>query len=45
MSDVDNESILYAISSKLNDVKGLLVSAYGMYADSASAKMIAKLKA
>lgn len=44
MSDVDNESILYAISSKQNNLKGLLVSAYGMYADTASTKLIAKLK-
>lgn len=44
MSDVDNESILYAISSKQNNIKGLLVNAYGIYADTASAKLIAKLK-
>lgn len=43
MSDVDNESILYAISSKQKNVKGLLVNAYGIYADTASAKLIAKL--
>ncbi|MBK8500920.1 MAG: phosphoribosylpyrophosphate synthetase [Saprospiraceae bacterium] len=43
MSDVDNESILYAISSTQNNVKGLLVNAYSIYADTASAKLIAKL--
>lgn len=43
MSDVDNESILYAISSTQNNVKGLLVNAYSIYADSASTKLIAKL--
>jgi hypothetical protein len=43
MSDVDNESILYAISSINGNIKGLLVNAYGMYADNASAKLIAKL--
>ncbi len=43
MSDVDNESILYAISSKQDDLKGLLVNAYGIYADTGSAKLIAKL--
>lgn len=43
MSDVDNESILYAISSSKNNVKGLLVNAYGIYADTASSKLIAKL--
>lgn len=43
MSDVDNESILYAISSTQTNIKGLLVNAYGMYADTASAKLIEKL--
>lgn len=43
MSDVDNESILYAISSTQNKVKGLLVNAYSIYADTASTKLIAKL--
>lgn len=44
MSDVDNESILYAISSNKNNVKGLLVNAYSIYSDTASAKLIEKLK-
>lgn len=43
MSDVDNESILYAISSTKNNVKGLLVNAYSIYADTASAALVAKL--
>lgn len=43
MSDVDNESILYAISSTQNKMKGLLVNAYSIYADTASTKLIAKL--
>ncbi len=43
MSDVDNESILYAISSIKNGLKGLLVNAYSIYADTASAKLVAKL--
>lgn len=43
MSDVDNESVLYAISSKQNDLKGLLVNAYSIYADTASTKLIEKL--
>lgn len=43
MSDVDSESILYAISSKRDDLKGLLVNAYGIYADTISSKLIEKL--
>lgn len=44
MSDLDNESILYAISSIKHNLKGLLVNAYGTYADAASAELIKKLK-
>lgn len=43
MSDVDNESILYAISSTQNNLKGLLVNAFSIYADTASAELVAKL--
>mgnify|MGYP006380578705 FL=1 len=43
MSDVDSESILYAISSTQNNLKGLLVNAYGIYVDTYSAKLIEKL--
>jgi len=43
MSDVDNESILYAISSTQHKVKGLLVNAYGIYSDSTTAKLVEKL--
>jgi hypothetical protein len=43
MSDVDNESVLYAISSTDGKIKGLLVNAYGVYADYASFKLIQKL--
>lgn len=43
MSDLDNESILYAISSVKNNVKGLLVNAYGIYSDTATTEIIEKL--
>ena len=36
MSDVDNESVFYVISSKDGKIKGLLGNAYGIYADYAS---------
>ncbi len=43
MSDVDSESVLYAISSKNGEIKGLLVNAYGTYADYASFELVQKL--
>lgn len=43
MSDLDNESILYAISSEVNKIKGLLVNAYGIYSDTATTELVRKL--
>lgn len=43
MSDVDNESILYAISSQQNHIKGVLVNAYGIYSETATSELIEKL--
>lgn len=43
MSDVDNESILYTISSVKNNMKGLLVNSYSVYSTSVSPKMLTKL--
>ncbi|WP_417859396.1 hypothetical protein [Xanthomarina gelatinilytica] len=40
---MDNESVLYAISSKDGKLKGLVVNAYGIYADYASFKLVQKL--
>ena len=42
MSNTDDNSILYAISSKSGH-KGLLVDAYGMYSTALSEEMIKKL--
>lgn len=43
MTDPGDSSILYAISSDTHDLKGLLVNAYGLYADTYSAELVAKL--
>lgn len=43
MSSTDDNSVLYAISSK-NGYKGLLVDAYGMYAENISEAMRKKLR-
>ncbi len=42
-TDVDDEVMLYAIESK-NGLKGTLVNAYGVYADSISSELVAKLR-
>ena len=44
-SDVDDESILYAISSSAFDLKGLMVNGYGMSSDAPTQDMIEKLGA
>ena len=43
MTNPDDSSVLYAISTSLG-VKGLLVDAYGVYAESLSPEMINRLK-
>lgn len=42
-SDPGDSSIVYAIESHLGSIKGVLVNAYGVYADSVSAEIISKL--
>ena len=44
MSDPEDQSILYAISSPRYDVKGTLVNGYGISADSISSKLVEKLQ-
>jgi len=43
-TDPADETVVYAISSVHHNIKGVLVNAYGMYADTFSNNMIAKLK-
>jgi hypothetical protein len=44
MTDPDDQSILYAISSDKYRLKGLLVNAYGIYSDPLADEMIEKLR-
>lgn len=43
MTDPGDDNIVYAISSSVDDKKGILVNAYGAYQDGASSEMMAKL--
>ena len=43
MTDPDDSTVMYAISSK-RGIKGLLIDAYGAYAESLSKEMIGILK-
>ncbi len=42
-SDPGDEMIVYAISSNKNNLKGIVVNAYGIYADNASSAIVKKL--
>lgn len=44
MTDPSDASVLYAISADERDVKGVLVDAYGVYADPLTHDMIEKLR-
>jgi hypothetical protein len=42
-SDPGDEMIVYAISSTKNNMKGIVVNAFGMYADNATSAIVKKL--
>ena len=42
-SNPSDEDIVYAIESKDGNIKGVITSAFGLYADNASSEMIKKL--
>jgi hypothetical protein len=42
-TDPGDENILFAISSTKNNIKGLLVNAFGVYSDTFSARLLHKL--
>ena len=44
MTDPGDEMIIYAISSINHNLKGILLNAYGMYSDVATAKIVKRLK-
>lgn len=42
--DPSDQAVLYAISSSIHNMKGLLVNGYGIYSDASSNDMLEKLK-
>lgn len=44
ISDPEDNSIIYAISSDKNNIKGTLVNAFGAYSDTKASELIAKMK-
>lgn len=44
-TDPGDEMIVYAISSKKDNLKGIVVNAYGIYADNAASAIVKKLNA
>lgn len=43
-SDPGDEMIVYAISSKQHNMKGIVVNAYGIYSDPITSKIVERLK-
>jgi hypothetical protein len=43
-TDPGDEMIVFAVSSLKHDIKGVVVNAYGMYSDSATSKIVERLK-
>jgi hypothetical protein len=41
--DPSDQAVLYAISSEMHNMKGLLVNGYGIYSDDTSNEMLEKL--
>jgi len=42
-SNPADEDVVYAVESKSGDIKGVISSAFGVYADAASTSMLQKL--
>lgn len=43
VSDPEDEAIVYAISSTVNGVKGILINGYGVYSDQVTNDLVKKL--
>lgn len=44
MTDPDDSAVIYAISSPVGNLKGVLIDAYGAYAENVSPELLDKLK-
>jgi len=44
MNDPDDSAVIYAISSPVGNLKGVLIDAYGAYAENVSPELLDKLK-
>jgi len=44
MTDPDDSAVIYAISSPVGNLKGVLIDAYGAYAENISPELLNKLK-
>ncbi|MES2140721.1 MAG: phosphoribosylpyrophosphate synthetase [Bacteroidota bacterium] len=44
ISDPEDNSIVYAISSDKNKIKGVLINAYGVYSDTKVSELISKME-
>jgi hypothetical protein len=44
MSDPEDNAVIYAISSPVGNLKGVIIDAYGAYAENVSPELLEKLK-
>lgn len=44
MTDPDDSAVIYAISSRVGNLKGVIIDAYGAYAENVSPELLDKLK-
>ncbi|CAM4348490.1 hypothetical protein SAMN06265348_112179 [Pedobacter westerhofensis] len=44
MTDPDDSAVIYAVSSPVGNLKGVVIDAYGVYAENVSPELLDKLK-